>query len=88
MTYSVTVSNPDSANAGLWTVALIKEDNTYVLNPTAGTYTGIVAIQVNGVAYNTSGTYPTYYTVKGANNYVYFNGQSSSITTRYHLDLT
>lgn len=43
---------------------------------------------MNGVAYNTSGTYPTYYTVKGANNYVYFNGQSSSITTRYHLDLT
>ena len=43
---------------------------------------------MNGVAYNTSGEYPTYYTVKGANNYVYFNGQSSSITTRYHLDLT
>ena len=67
---------------------MIKDDDTYVLNPTAGTYSGIVAIQVNGVAYNTSGTYPTYYTVKGANNYVYFNGQSSSITTRYHLDLT
>jgi hypothetical protein len=53
MTYSVTISNPNSANAGLWTVALIKDDDTYVLNPTAGTYTGIVAIQVNGTAYQT-----------------------------------
>ena len=53
-TYSVTISNPNSANQSLWTVALIKDDDTYVLNPTAGTYTGIVAIQVNGTAYQTS----------------------------------
>ena len=26
--------------------------------------------------------------VKGANNYSYFNGESSPVTTRYHLDLT
>ena len=53
MTYSVTISNPDSANAGLWTVALIKDDDTYILNPSTGTHTGIVAIQINGTAYQT-----------------------------------
>lgn len=52
-TYSVTISNPNSSNQSLWTIALIKDDDTYVLNPTAGTYTGIVAIQVNGTAYQT-----------------------------------
>ena len=73
----MTISNPDSVNIGLWTIALIKDDDTYVLNPTAGTYTGIVAIQVNGVAYNTSGTDPVYYVVNGANNQTYIDGSTS-----------
>lgn len=73
-TYSVTISNPDSVNSALWTVALIKDDDTYILNPSAGTYYDIAEIQINGVAYNISGTDPVYYTVTGANSYEYFDG--------------
>ena len=67
---------------------MIKDDDTYVLNPTAGTYTGIVAIQVNGTAYNTSGTKPVYYVVNGANNQTYIDGSTSQQTNRYYLELT
>ena len=84
----MTIANSDSVNQSLWTVALIKDDDTYVLNPAVGTYSGIVAIQVNGVAYNTSGSIPTYYMVVGADDQEYMDGMQSQSTNRYHLELT
>ena len=87
MTYTVTVANSASVNQSLWTVALIRDDNTYILNPSVGTYANIAEIQVNGVAYNVSGEDPVFYTVVGDDDTVYFDGEESPITTRYHLNL-
>ena len=73
----MTIANSDSVNQSLWTVALIKDDDTYILNPAVGTYSDIVAIQVNGVAYNTSGSIPAYYKVVGADSQEYMDGMQS-----------
>ena len=60
-TYNVTVVVGTGSHPQLWQVALVRDDRTYVLNPSAGQYSDIVEIHVRGAAGVADGVYTDYY---------------------------
>ena len=84
-TFTVVVSDDDNV-LSYWTVALVRPDKTYILNPSSGTYSGVSEIQINGLSYQQTTSSVLYYQVY-ANGSVVFDGDTTRDTTRNHFDL-